>query len=207
MITIIDYGLGNLGSVYNMLRKLGFNAEITSDIEKIENATKIILPGVGTFDSGINQLHKSGISDSLNKAVLDNSVPILGICLGMQIMSRGSEEGELPGLGWMDAYFRKFPSVSTTGQQLRIPNIGWNFVDITNNNELTDPLPEKPRFYFVHSYFPVLEDPGQSIMECTYNGFPYVCAYRKNNIWGVQYHPEKSHVFGMQLLKNFASSI
>jgi glutamine amidotransferase len=188
-----------------MLHKLGHKAIITDDRKKIAEANKIILPGVGSFDTGVEHLRSSGIWDVLNKTVLEGGVPLLGICLGMQIISKGSQEGVLPGFGWIDASFKKFPPVSPTGQQLRVPNIGWNHIRVLNNEDLCAGLPPKPRFYFVHSYYPELGDPAQAFITCDYNGFEYVCAYRKSNIWGVQFHPEKSHIYGMQLLKNFSA--
>jgi len=204
MIAIIDYGVGNLGSVHNMFRRLGVKADIVCDPGTIAKADKLILPGVGAFDNGISNLQHSGLWEVLNKKVKVDNVPILGICLGMQLMSLGSEEGVLSGLGWIEARFRKFPSQTLSGKKLRIPNIGWNYIHIEKEDPLCKGLPSESRFYFVHSYYAELVHAEDALMACNYEDFNYICAYRKGNVWGVQFHPEKSHAFGMKLLKNFA---
>ena len=202
MITIIDYGIGNLGSVLNMLKKVGAFAKITGEPEEIIKAEKLLLPGVGSFDSAMNRINESGLSDILNKLVLEQGIPILGICLGMQLLMNGSEEGQLTGFGWIkgNAYnFKgKIPS------SLKVPHMGWNDITLNDNNSLTKGFNGEIRFYFVHSYFVKVENPAHSIMKCNY-GLEFDAAVHMDNIYGAQFHPEKSHRFGMQFLKNFAA--
>lgn len=198
MICIIDYGMGNLGSIKNMFKKIGLNALITSDIVQIENAEKIILPGVGSFDAAINKIDEMGIKPILEYKSNKEKIPILGICLGMQLLTKSSEEGKLPGLGFINAKTTKFP----TNLGLRIPHMGWNNVQILKQSPLTLDLPSEPRFYFVHSYCVHVEDNRDSLLK-TYYGIEFDSAIQHENIFGVQFHPEKSHKFGMKLLKNF----
>jgi glutamine amidotransferase len=202
MITIIDYGIGNLGSVLNMLKKVGASAKITGEPEEIIKAEKLLLPGVGSFDTAMNRINESGLSEILNKLVLEQGIPILGICLGMQLLMNGSEEGQLAGFGWIkgNAYnFKgKIPS------SLKVPHMGWNDITLNDNNSLTKGFYGEIRFYFVHSYFVKVENPAHSIMKCNY-GLEFDAAVHKNNIYGAQFHPEKSHRFGMQFLRNFAA--
>jgi glutamine amidotransferase len=153
MIVIVDYGLGNLGSIQNMLKRLGTSSIISADAEVINNASKLILPGVGSFDSGIQNLHDLGLWDVLNKKALVAKVPILGICLGIQLMCKSSEEGSLPGLGWFNAEVLSFKDRFKEGKTLPVPNMGWREVVKQNPSSLTDELPENARYYFVHSYF------------------------------------------------------
>lgn len=200
MITIIDYGAGNLGSIQNMLKKIGVESKITSDKIDIERATKLILPGVGSFDYGMQQLHQNELVDILNDKVLGQQTPILGICLGVQLFTKKSEEGELKGLGWFDAETIKFKFDDT---KLKIPNMGWQDVEIKKESPLTKNLPSDARFYFVHSYHLKANNPTDIMLNANY-GYEYVCGLEKDNIVGVQFHPEKSHKFGMTLLKNFA---
>lgn len=203
MITIINYGMGNLGSVANMIKRIGHNSMITSDIQKIKSAEKIILPGVGAFDKAMEKLDKLNLIEVLNKKALVDKVPILGICLGMQLLSKKSEEGNLSGLGWIDAEIIKF---KFEDKKLKIPHMGWNTVDVINKGALFDNLAESPRFYFVHSYHAKCEN-KKYIMTITNYGYDYVSSICKDNIYGVQFHPEKSHKFGMKLLKNFIENI
>jgi glutamine amidotransferase len=196
MIAIINYGTGNLQSIANMLGKLGHNSIITNKYEDIQSADKLILPGVGAFDTGMSRLEEFGLIQILNKEVLDKKKPVLGICLGMQLMAKGSEEGRLPGLGWIDAEFKRFNTV------LPIPNIGWNTVKILNESRLTKGLTNDSRFYYVHSYHAVCHTSEIALMSSVYD-YEYISAYESGNIVGVQFHPEKSHLFGMTLLKNF----
>lgn len=202
MLVIIDYGLGNLASVQNMFRKLGVkDVLISGKSEEVMKADKLLLPGVGAFDAGMEHLTKSGLVETLNQKVLQEKVPILGICLGMQLLTKSSEEGALPGLGWINARTVKFQPDPSLG--LKVPHMGWEYVKVTKQNAL---LPEKAhsRFYFVHSYHVVCEDPEQSIGLADFGG-PFTCMVNKDNIFGTQFHPEKSLKFGMEVLKNFSS--
>jgi glutamine amidotransferase len=201
MITIVDYKVGNLGSIKNMLRKIGEQSIITSDPEEVKSANKIILPGVGAFDNGIKNLKNLDLWKILNQKVLEEKTPILGICLGAQIMTRGSEEGQEKGFGWVDADTVKF--VLDKNSKLKIPSMGWNFVEILKSSKLFDPRRDvNPRFYFVHSYHFQFNSDIEVLTNSIYS-YKFVSGFEKDNIVGVQFHPEKSHKYGMQLLKNF----
>ena len=198
MIAILDYGIGNLKSIYNMFKKVGVESFITSNIEDIKNANKYLLPGVGSFDHGITSLKKTLFFETLEKEVLENKKPILGICLGMQLLTNSSEEGKEKGLCWIDAQTIKF---DLEDKSLSIPHMGWNKTNPTNTNDVFKNL-EDNRFYFVHSYHVVCHDDKNILATANY-GKRFTCSIYKDNIYGVQFHPEKSHKFGMQLLKNF----
>ena len=200
MITIIDYDMGNLGSIRNMLKKLGFESEITADPARIRSASKLILPGVGAFDAGMEGLERSGLITVLNERAVGGSVPILGICLGMHLMTRRSQEGQRPGLDWVDAEAVRFECSSAIQ---RIPHMGWNSTKTTRPDPLTDNLPPDARYYFVHSYFVRCHDINDVLLTTTY-GSEFHSGFHSMNLWGVQFHPEKSHRFGMALLRNFA---
>jgi glutamine amidotransferase len=204
-IVIINYGMGNLGSISNMLKYLGLGATISADVEDIANADKLILSGVGAFDAGIKNLTEGGFLESLRNKVLDGRTPILGICLGMQLFTKRSEEGTLTGLGWIEAETVRFTFNDYT-RNLKIPHMGWNTVTLKRGNPLFNGMPEECRFYFVHSYHLVC-DHEEDILGCTMHGYEFVSAVAVGNIFGVQFHPEKSHRFGMQVLKNFAELI
>lgn len=199
MITIIDYGMGNLGSIQNMFKRIGETAVITSDFEVISNSNKILLPGVGSFDKAMTRINESGLRAVLDRKALIERVPILGICLGMQMLTRSSEEGTQPGLGWIAASTKRFPLLPG----LKVPHMGWNLVTPTRESELTRDLAAEARFYFVHSYCVNVDDDKDSILKTNY-GITFDAAVQHENIFGAQFHPEKSHRFGMQLLKNFA---
>ena len=199
MITIVDYGMGNVGSIRNMLKRIGVAATVTADAQVIADSTKIVLPGVGAFDSAMTRINSSSLGEVLGRKALVERVPILGICLGMQLLTRGSEEGELPGLGWIAATSRRFPRESG----LKVPHMGWNLVRPSTASRLTEGFEEETRFYFVHSYYVAVDDPRNSILKTTY-GVEFDSAIQNGNIYGAQFHPEKSHRFGMRLLKNFA---
>ena len=199
MITILNYGLGNVGSIKNILKKVGTNSNISSDTEILKNSTALIIPGVGSFDTGITLLEEKGLIGILNKLVLEEKIPVLGICLGMQLMSLESEEGEKKGLGWIDASTSKLPGLSG-----KVPNMGWRYVNVHQENIFFGGLQKEDRFYFVHSYY----------VECTNNeeiltstqtelGFNFVSSFKKENIIGVQFHPEKSHQFGMSFFRGW----
>ena len=200
MITIVDYNMGNLGSIQNMLKKLGVDSEITSDPSRVAAASKLILPGVGAFDAGMDNLERADLIPVLNERVAQVRVPILGICLGMQLMTRQSAEGERKGLGWIDAETVRFePSASAS----KVPHMGWNLVESVRGGVLVEGLPPEPRFYFVHSYF-VRCWQDEDVLLTTRYGSVFHSGFHRGNVWGVQFHPEKSHKFGMRLLQNFA---
>jgi len=201
MIVIIDYGMGNLRSVYKAFERINTRAEITTDIKQILKAEKIVLPGVGHFKKGMESLIKTGLAEVINKKVMIDKVPILGICLGMQLMTDFSEEGNVPGFGWIKARTKKF-SFRTNG--LKIPHMGWNNISIKKENKLLDGLKEEDMFYFVHSYFVSCEN-GDDILSKTNYGNDFVSSISKENIYGCQFHPEKSHNSGLKILKNFVS--
>lgn len=207
MIIIIDYGMGNLGSIANMLKKIGAAAAmITTQIPEIEQADKIILPGVGAFDHGMKNLADLGLISILHERVLNEKVPILGICLGMQLLTTCSEEGTLPGLDWIDAETKRF-NFDHLQTSFKIPHMGWNTLAIPRQNHpLFTNLYERSRFYFVHSYHVVCKN-SKDVLATTFYGYDFVSAVAKDNIYGVQFHPEKSHKFGMQLLKNFVERV
>jgi imidazole glycerol-phosphate synthase subunit HisH len=202
MITIVDFDIGNLGSIRNMLKKIGVASVITSSPAEIEKAGKLILPGVGAFDAGMRNLHASGLVPLLNEKVLERRTPVLGICLGMQLMTRGSEEGSLPGLGWVRADTRRF--TREQAPNLKIPHMGWNLVRPSKASPLVAETPPEPRFYFVHSYYVRCEERAESLLEASYGPHTFDAAFEAGHIRGVQFHPEKSHRFGMWMLKNFA---
>lgn len=204
MITIVNYKMGNLGSIRNMLKYLGIESFISSDPNEIEKAQKIILPGVGSFDKAISNIKELGLFDVLNKKALKEKTPILGICLGMQLLARNSEEGVLEGLGWVDAEVKKFRFENTSNEKLKIPHMGWNTVETDLNHKLFDDLHNENRFYFVHTYY-MTTSVNTSIIGSTKHGHSFTSAVQNDNILGVQFHPEKSHKFGMQLLKNFVN--
>jgi glutamine amidotransferase len=201
MITIIDYGTSNLGSIRNMLSKIGVENAVASDPESVGKATKIILPGVGAFDAGMTKLAATGMVEALNERVLGQKVPVLGVCLGMQLMARGSEEGNLPGLGWIGTTVRRFDQVADPG--IRVPHMGWNEVSAVASSPLIADLPPEARFYFAHSYR-YSPDEVPSILVSRYGRTAFTSAFHSGNIYGAQFHPEKSHRFGMWLLSNFA---
>ena len=202
MLAIINYGLGNLTSIRNMCMRIGVEAEITNDERVIENAGRLILPGVGHFKRGMENLHQSGLKQLLDRLVLEERRPILGICLGAQLMTAHSEEGDTDGLGWVDADTIRFRDAGLNG--LKVPHMGWREVTITADGPLWADLPEEPRFYFVHSYHFQFRQPAEVTATALY-GYEFACAFRKDNIFGTQFHPEKSHKFGMKVLENFAS--
>lgn len=201
MIVIIDYGIGNLGSLLNMLKKLNIKSIISSDANEIGSADKLILPGVGSFDHGIHNLKKYELLHILNKRVIEEKTPILGICLGMQLFTKTSEEGVMQGLGWLDAVTIKFRF--DTRLNIKIPHMGWDSIKISKRNQIFNNLPEESMFYFVHSYHVVCKDPAD-VLSTTYYGYDFVSSLSRDNIIGVQFHPEKSHKYGMKVLENFS---
>ncbi len=204
MIAIIDYGLGNLGSMANMLKKIGVQMVVSSDPLVVEATDKLILPGVGSFDEGMKNLQSRELVQTLNKRVLDDKVPILGICLGMQLLSKRSEEGQLAGLGWIDAKTVRF-KFNHEQKNLKIPHMGWNTIKTTKETILFNGINGEQRFYFVHSYHVVCKN-ERDVLAKTFHGYEFVSSFSHENITGVQFHPEKSHKFGMNFLKNWAMS-
>ena len=203
MITIIDYKTGNLGSIQNILKHIGEKSVITSDKDEIARAKKLILPGVGAFDTGMGNLMKLDLIELLNKKILNEKIPVLGICLGMQLLSEKSDEGTLPGLGWIKARTSRFNFVDTS--KYKIPHMGWNFIRQTKPSNLLNNMFPDSRFYFVHSFFFNPDDKSDILATTTYE-IEFTSAIERENILGVQFHPEKSHKFGMKLLKNFVDS-
>lgn len=199
-IVIIDYGMGNLRSVQKAFARVQVDAFISSDCRVISNAQKLVLPGVGHFTHGVKRLKESGIWDVLNRKVLLEQTPILGICLGMQLMARYSEEGNIEGLGWFDADVVRF-RVSDP-QTYKVPHMGWNTAERTTKSSLFADVPETAMFYFVHSYHVVCRQSQDSLATTTYES-PFVSAIGKGTIVGTQFHPEKSHDWGLQLISNF----
>ncbi|HEU5365549.1 MAG TPA: imidazole glycerol phosphate synthase subunit HisH [Hanamia sp.] len=203
MITIINYGSGNIKAIGNIYERLNIPYKIANSPEEVVGAEKIILPGVGAFDETISMLDASGFRSVLDEEVLFNQIPVLGICVGMQILAKKSEEGSLPGLGWINGEVKKIDKTLLQSKP-KIPHLGWNSVKITNTNDLFHDVDEEQGFYFLHSYyFECLEE--KDIMSLTTYGKNFASSVHHKNIYGVQFHPEKSHHNGVNLLKNFAN--
>jgi glutamine amidotransferase len=203
MIVIIDYGMGNVGSIQNMVKKFTKDVVITSDHEIIRNAGKLILPGVGAFDNGMKNLARLNLIDILNDKTLNEKIPVLGICLGMQLLTNKSEEGEREGLKWIDGETVKF-RLNNGNNDLKVPHMGWNYVKKIRESALLENMFEESRYYFVHSYYVTCKNDKESILKTLY-GVEFTSALQKENIFGVQFHPEKSHKYGLQLIKNFVN--
>jgi glutamine amidotransferase len=201
MIAIIDYNTGNLSSIKNLMKKIGFDAVITNDKSVISGASKLILPGVGHFDYGMQNLKQLGLVEVLNEKVLRDKTPVLGICLGVQLFTKRSDEGVEPGLGWIDGITQAFDKTKLNSH-LKVPHMGWSDVTYEPSSKLFSGFSEVPRFYFVHSYHLVCEQAGDELTHCSH-GYDFVAGVEHENIVGVQFHPEKSHRFGMKLLENF----
>jgi glutamine amidotransferase len=204
VIAVVDYDMGNLGSIVNMFQRLGIVVAATRDPSAIASADQLVLPGVGAFDQGMENLDKLGLADVLADRVLRARVPILGICLGMQLMTAKSEEGSKPGLSWIDADTVRFRAGLASTDRLKLPHIGWNVIGGTRPHPLLEGLQQGARFYFVHSYEVVCRNGKDVLAETEYGAHAFTAAYAHGNIAGVQFHPEKSHRFGAQLLKNFS---
>lgn len=205
MIAVVDYGIGNVSSIINMIRKIGESCVIANKIEQIQNSDKLILPGVGAFDVGIQRLKNSGLTDIIKKFALEDHKPVLGICLGMQMLGRRSEEGIEEGLGLIP--FDNIRFSFDNNSKLKIPHMGWDIITTSNNEDrITQGLLQNQRYYFVHSYHAICDSEENVLMRCDY-GYSFAAAVKKDNIYGVQFHPEKSHMFGMALLENFARRV
>jgi len=202
MIHVVDYGLGNVQAFLTLFKRLGFEATRAKTAQDLAGASKIILPGVGAFDHAIELLDRSGMRSALEALVLQQKVPVLGICVGMQILASSSEEGRLPGLGWVPGRVRAFRD-NERSARLPLPHMGWNDVVPKPGSPLFVGLESEARFYFLHSYYFECETPAEVAAVAGY-GFDFSCAVSSGNVFGVQFHPEKSHHFGSNLLKNFA---
>ena len=198
---IVDYGIGNIGSIQTMLRRIKIDVKISSDPMEILSSDRLIFPGMGAFDKAMSQLNRAGLRNALEEAVLDKKTPILGICLGMQLLCKGSEEGKLPGLCWIDATVKRFNFPSNSA--LRIPHIGWNDIQITKNVPLLSGLGKQDRFYFAHS-FHVADISEDYIIGKTNYGYDFPSIIQKDNITAIQCHPERSFMGGAKILSNFS---
>lgn len=203
VITIIDYGLGNVKAFANMYKRLGFDVRRATNAAELQGATKLILPGVGAFDHAIDLLNASGMRAVLDEMVLIQKVPVLGVCVGMQILADGSDEGQLPGLGWVPGRVKTFRD-DVRSSALPLPHMGWNDVVPKGKSKLFENLDRNVRFYFLHSFFFDCTNSESSLAASEY-GLEFSCAVSSDNVFGVQFHPEKSHHCGTQLLKNFAN--
>ena len=204
MIGIISYGLGNINAFTNIYKSLDIPFNIVNDIEELEGVKKLILPGVGAFDDAMNKFNDSGLRTPIEKMVLKNKIPILGVCVGMQMLGNASDEGTMEGLGWVDGEVKLFDT-SNIPHQTKLPHMGWNSISLVNENEpIFNQIKTRDRFYFLHSYYFKCNDDRQAVAQTNY-GFNFSCALRKDNIYGVQFHPEKSLKNGIKLLYNFAN--
>jgi len=201
MIVIIDYGMGNLRSVLHKVKKIDENVIISSDLKEIAKATKLIIPGVGHFSKAMKNLKEMKLIPVLNNLVIKKKIPILGICLGIQLFTKHSEEGDVDGLGWIDAETKRF-NFRGNSAKLKIPHIGWNTINIKKDTFLFNNMSKEMYYYFVHSYH-VSCNNLEPILATTKYGYEFVSAIQKDNIYGTQFHPEKSHRIGMQIIKNF----
>jgi glutamine amidotransferase len=201
LLVIVNYGVGNLASIKNILKKIGEEAVISSEASVIAEADKLILPGVGAFDTCAGKLQASGLIPLLNKKALEEKTPVLGVCVGHQLLLEGSEEGQLPGLGWIRGRVIRFRQ-DKMPVGYKIPHMGWTEVAVCKPSRLFDGMFDEPRFYFVHSYHAEPVDKEDALVRANY-GYNFVAGVERGNIAGVQFHPEKSHKFGMKLLQNF----
>jgi glutamine amidotransferase len=202
MIGIIDYGLGNIKAFLNVYERLGIEAKVINKPDEFEGINKIILPGVGAFDHAMTQLNESGLRFDLEKCVLDLKIPVLGICVGMQMLANSSEEGKLPGLGWIDGVVKKFDYESIP-YKTRLPHMGWNSIHSFTSNSILYGIDPESRFYFLHSFYFECNK-IQDVLTTTNYGIEFNSAVNNKHIYGVQFHPEKSHQNGINLLKNFS---
>lgn len=198
MIAVLDYGVGNLASVCNMLRKAGGDPRVARSTAEVLEAEKLLLPGVGHFDYGMKMLNASGLRDAVDRFALELRRPVLGICLGAQILGQGSEEGDAPGLGWVDMACRKLPAMPG----IRVPHMGWNQITRKKSSHLLDGMHEDARYYFVHSYCMECAH-AEDVLATAVHGIEFTCAVQRGNIMGTQFHPEKSLRHGLALMQSF----
>lgn len=204
MVGIINYGVGNIKAFINIYKQLNIPIKIVSSSEELTDVSKIILPGVGHFDYAMTKFEESGMKGVINEMVMINHVPVIGICVGMQMMANSSEEGELKGLGWIDAEVKRFSSDQLyEGVNLPLPHMGWNDVNSVKASSIFNGLETDSKFYFLHSYYFVCHNQEDAVATADY-GTRFTCVTNHKNIYGIQFHPEKSHKYGVQLLKNFA---
>lgn len=203
MIVIIDYGIGNLRSILKKFEMIKVDAKISASSDDIKNAEKLILPGVGHFAHGMNNLKEYGILDILKEKILVQKTPILGLCLGMQLFADFSEEGDCEGLGFIKAKVKRF-NFDSLANKLRIPHVGWNNIKIKTESALLKNIPENTRFYFTHSYY-FSEIADENIIATTDYGYEFPSIIKQENIYGTQFHPEKSHMIGLEIYKNFTN--
>lgn len=202
MIGIINYGLGNIKAFENIYKRLHIPVKILHQSEDFSDVTRLILPGVGAFDHAIQVFNQSGMREITEKMVLEGKIPVIGICVGMQMLAKSSDEGILPGLGWIDGVVKRFDETKISFDT-HLPHMGWNDVTVNKNNRLFNSFPAEPKFYFLHSYYFECLHESDSIAESNY-GITFTCAVNHENIFGVQFHPEKSHEYGIRLLENFS---
>ncbi len=202
MITLIDYGLGNIKAFENIYKRLSVPVKIAKKKNELLDSSHLILPGVGSFDWAMKRLCNSGMIDELNRLVLEEKRPILGICVGMQMMAKSSKEGKMPGLGWLNGHVNLF-SDKISNKDLQLPHMGWNEVIPNDTTDLFSGLESSARFYFLHSYY-FSPNKNTNILAKSFYGINFTCAVKYENIFGVQFHPEKSHEWGVKLLKNFS---
>lgn len=202
MISIVDYGLGNILAFKNIYKKLNIDCRVASSKDDLKDSKGIILPGVGSFDWAMTKLNNSGMREMLDNLVIHKKVPVIGICVGMQIMAKKSEEGNMDGLGWIDAEIKKFDQPQNN-EKLQLPHMGWNDIRCQKKNVLLDGLENNAKFYFLHSYY-FKESSQDQVLTVTNYGKSFTSCAFKDNIYAVQFHPEKSHEWGEKLLKNFA---
>ncbi|MGB3724194.1 MAG: imidazole glycerol phosphate synthase subunit HisH [Glaciecola sp.] len=205
MIAIIDYGMGNLGSVNNVFKKNGYDAIVTRNEDEIRSASGIVLPGVGHFAMGMSKIHELGLFDLLNDVCLAQKKPTLGICLGMQLMTTHSEEGDVDGFNWISGSTKAIKSKLNPSTNTKIPYMGWDYFHSVTTNPFTQGI-ERSKFYYVHSYHVTCEDRMHATATC-FNEFEYDVIIQRDNFYGAQFHPEKSHKHGFKLINNFMSVV
>jgi len=205
-VTIIDYGMGNLRSVYNRVKDMCTNPVLSADPKDILDADRLILPGVGHFKQGMLNLEQSGLRAAMEQRVLKDEVPILGICLGMQLFTESSEEGDTRGLGWVPAVTRKFDASKVDNRHFKVPHMGWNTLEVRPGAKVFSELTAQDEMYFCHSYYVECNADELVLADCSY-GIRFTAAFAKGNITGMQFHPEKSHAVGANVMRNFINGV